>query len=270
MAEIHPAAIVEDGARIGADVSIGAFSMIGAEVALDDGVAIGAHVIVRGKTHVGARTRVSEFASIGGEPQDLSYKGQDTSVVIGSDCVIREYATIHRGTARGRGMTTVGAHTFLMIAAHVAHDCVVGEHVILTNQATLGGHSVVGDYAILGGLAAVQQRSRIGAHAFIGGLTGVNADIIPFAMALGDRAELAGINVTGLKRRGYDRKALHALRGAYDLFFFSSGSREERIAGVAERFGEVPAVGELLAFLRESGNRPLALPRKNQAVVEFD
>src|SRR5690606_2897603 len=134
--------------------------------------------------------------------QDVSYRGEPTAVEVGPDCVIREYATIHRGTARGRGVTTVGANCFLMVAAHVAHDCIVGNHTILTNQATLGGHSTLGDHAILGGLSAVQQRCRVGAHAFVGGLTAVVSDIVPFTMAVGQRAALAGINVRGLRRRG--------------------------------------------------------------------
>jgi UDP-N-acetylglucosamine acyltransferase len=157
-----------------------------------------------------------------------------------------------------------------MIAAHVAHDCVVGDHVILTNQATLGGHSEVGEYAILGGLSAAQQHSRIGAHCFIGGLTGVRSDIIPFAMAVGERAELAGINVIGLKRRGFDNATIHALRAAYDLFFFSPGTREERIAIVEEKLPDIPAVGQMAAFLRAGGNRPVALPRKRLGAGEFD
>jgi UDP-N-acetylglucosamine acyltransferase len=270
MADIHPTAIIEDGARLGAGVSIGPFAMVGREVELEDGVTLDANVIVRGRTRIGARTRISPFAVIGGDPQDLSYQGQDTGVEIGADCVIREYATIHRGTARGRGTTTVGAHCFLMTGSHVAHDCVVGDHVILTNQATLGGHGEVGEYAILGGLSAAQQRSRIGAHCFIGGLTGVRSDIIPFAMAVGERAQLAGINVTGLKRRGFDNATIHALRAAYDLFFFATGSRAERIARVAETFPDVAAIGQLTDFLRASGNRPVALPRKRLGAVEID
>jgi UDP-N-acetylglucosamine acyltransferase len=270
MTEIHPTAIVEDGARLGEGVSVGAFAMVDRDVTLEDGVALDAHVIVRGRTVIGARTRISPFAVIGGEPQDLSYQGQDTAIEIGPDCIIREHTTIHRGTARGRGTTTIGPHCFLMIASPVAHDCVVGEHVILTNQATLGGHSEVGDYAILGGLSAAQQRSRIGAHCFVGGLAGVRSDITPFTMAVGERAELAGINVTGLRRRGFDNATIHALRGAYDLFFFGSGNREERLAAVVRRFSDVPAVGQMVDFLKASGNRPLALPRKRLGAVAFD
>lgn len=265
MTGIHPTAIVEDGARIGTDVSIGAFSIVGPAVTLGDGVVIDEHVILKGRTTVGERTRIAAFAAIGGEPQDLSYKGEDAGIAIGADCIIREYATIHRGSAKGEGMTTVGDHCFLMIGSHVAHDCKLGDHVILTNQATLGGHSTVGEYAILGGLAAVQQSTRVGAHAFVSGLTGVTRDIVPFVMVTGYRDCLAGINVIGLKRRGFDREAIRALRAAYDAFFSSGGPRAERIAHLEGRFGGVAAVGQLVDFLKATGERPLSLPRRGGA-----
>jgi UDP-N-acetylglucosamine acyltransferase len=261
MGLIHPTAIVEDGARLGADVTVGAFSIVSSEATLEDGVSLDSHVIIRGRAAIGARTRIAAFAVIGGEAQDLSYKGEPTTVSIGADCVIREHVTIHRGTARGRGATDIGANCFFMIGTHIAHDCVVGRNVILTNQALLGGHSEIGDYAILGGLAAVQQRCRVGAHAFVGGLTGVTRDIVPFAMATGRWAQISGVNVVGLSRRGYSRETIHQLRAAYKLFFSSPGPRADRLAALTDRFAGVPAVEELIAFIRASGDRPLALPR---------
>ena len=270
MASIHPTAIVEDGARVGAEVTIGAFSIVGREATLGDGVRLAAHVIISGRTSVGARTRIAAFAVIGGEPQDVTYRGEATAVEIGPDSVIREHVTIHRGTARGRGTTTIGAHCFMMVGSHVAHDCIVGDHAIFTNQATIGGHTTVGDYAILGGLTAVQQRCRVGAHAFVGGLTGVDGDVAPFVMALGERARLAGVNVRGLKRRGYDREVIHALRSAYNAFFFSSGSRAERIASVTERFGTVPVVAEFVEFIRASDEHRLILPRTRAEETDDD
>jgi len=264
MKRIHPTAIVEDGARLGAEVSVGAYSLIGADVVLGDGVKVDTHVIIGGRTTVGEATRISSFAAIGGDPQDMSYRGEATAVNIGPRCVIREHVTVHRGTARGRGATTIGADCFMMIATHVAHDCVVADHVILTNQATLGGHVDVGEYAIIGGLTAVQQRVRIGAHAFIGGMTGVSRDVVPFAMALGERARLAGINVRGLKRRGFDHDTIHALRGAQRLFFSLSGPRTERIAAVDEAFGTFAPVRQFIDFLQAAGNRPLSLPRGHE------
>ena len=262
MTGVHPTAIVEDGATIGADVIVGPFSLIGEGVTLADGVAIDARVIIRGRTSIGERTRISAHAYIGGEPQDLSFGGEDTAIEIGADCIIRENATIHRGTARGRGITSIGNRCFLMVGSHIAHDCVVGDHVILTNNALLGGHSQIGDYAILGGAAAVQQRVRIGAHCFIGGMTGVERDVVPYAMAAGRSAEIAGVNVRGLKRRGFTHDDLLTLRAAYRTFFGHHGPRPERLAAVEEAFGNVPAVGPLVDFLRATGDRPLVLPRK--------
>jgi UDP-N-acetylglucosamine acyltransferase len=235
--------------------------VVGREVVLEDGVTLDPHVMIRGRTAIGARTRVATLAVLGGEAQDLSYKGEDTSLVIGPDCVIREHATVNRGTARGRGTTVIGANCFLMTAAHVAHDCVLGNNVILTNLATLGGHTTVGEYAILGGMTAVQQRTRIGAHTFIGGMSGVSRDVIPFVMATGRFARLAGLNVVGLKRRGYDKETLHALHQAYRLFFTTQGPRTDRLAAVTEKYGTVPAVMAMIDFIRDAGNRPLALPR---------
>ncbi len=263
MTGVHPTAIVEDGARLGAGVTIGAFSTVGPEVTLGDGVTVDSHAIVRGRTSVGARTRIGPHVFIGGDPQDLSYQGEDTGVTIGTDCVIREHSTVNRGTARGRGLTSIGDHCFMMIGAHVAHDCIVADHVILTNNTLLGGHSEIGEYAILGGASAVQQRTRVGAHCFIGGLVGVTSEVVPYAMVIGHRGEIVGVNVRGLSRRGFDRPAIHAVRSAFKLFFGSTGPRAQRIAALEARFGDVPAVQTMIDFLHGVGERPLTLPRKN-------
>ncbi len=223
---------------------------------------IGPHVIVNGRTQLGERTRVWAHAFIGGDPQDLSFDGEDTGITVGSDCIIREYATVHRGTVHGRGMTTIGNHCFLMVGAHVAHDCIVGDHVILTNNTLLGGHSQIGDYAILGGASAVQQRTRVGAHCFIGGLVGVTSDVVPYAMVIGHRGTIVGVNVRGLSRRGFDRKTIQKLRAAYAMFFGSTGKRSQRIAALEREFADVPAVTALIEFLRQAGEHPLTLPRK--------
>jgi len=262
MSSVHPTAIVEDGASIADDVTVGPFTVIGPEVTLAEGVTVGSHAIVTGRTTVGPRTRISSHVFIGGEPQDLSYKGEDTGVTLGADCVVREHATIHRGTSRGRGVTTLGDRCFLMVGSHVAHDCIVGDHAILTNNALLGGHSQIGEYAILGGASAVQQFTRIGAHCFVGGLVGVAHDIVPYAMTVGHRAVIAGVNVRGLKRRGFDTEAIHAIRAAYRAFFQTSGPRADRIAAVEQEFAGVPAVGAITTFLRVSGDRPLTLLRQ--------
>ena len=261
MGDIHKSAIVEDGARIGAGVRIGAYSIIERDVVLEDNVTIHSHVVVSGHTTIGAGSTLYPFAAIGGPPQDTSYKGEPTTVVIGPNCIIREHATVNRGTARGRGETRVGANCFLMIASHIAHDCLVGDRVVLVINAALGGHVEIGEHAILGGLAAIQQYCRIGAHAFIGGLSGVNSDVIPFASAIGERAELGGLNLVGLKRRGFDRPTIHALRAAYQAIFNGGGTRAERLERVAEKYPDVPPVMMVVDFIRKSGDRPLCTPR---------
>jgi len=261
MAEIHPTAIVADGAQVGADVRIGAFSIVGPDVVLEEGVVVHSHVLIEGHTRIGARTVIFPFAAIGGPPQDTSYRNEPTEVEIGPDCIIREQVTVHRGTARGRGKTTIGKGSFLMIGSHVAHDCIVGEDVVLVNNATLGGHVEIGDHAILGGLSAIQQHCRVGAHAFIGGVSGVTTDVIPFVSAIGQRAEIGGLNIVGLKRRGFDRPTIHALRAAYKAVFDGSGTRAERVERVAEKYADVPAVMMIVDFIRAGDDRPLCLPR---------
>jgi UDP-N-acetylglucosamine acyltransferase len=216
---------------------------------------------VSGHTTIGAGTALYPFSAVGGPPQDTSYKGEPTTVVVGPNCIIREHATINRGTARGRGETRIGANCFLMVASHVAHDCLVADRVVLVNNATLGGHVEIGEHAIVSGLAAVQQHCRIGSHAFIGGLSGVNSDVIPFASAIGERAELGGLNVVGLKRRGFDRPTIHALRAAYQAIFNGGGTRAERLERVVEKYPDVAPVMMMVDFIRKSGDRPLCTPR---------
>jgi UDP-N-acetylglucosamine acyltransferase len=261
MGDIHQSAIVEDGARIGVNVRIGPYSIIERDVVLEDNVVVHSHAVVSGHTTIGAGTALYPFAAVGGPPQDTSYKGEPTTVVVGPNCIIREHATINRGTARGRGETRIGANCFLMVASHVAHDCLLADRVVLVNNATLGGHVEIGEHAIVSGLSAVQQHCRIGSHAFIGGLSGVNSDVIPFASAIGERAELGGLNVVGLKRRGFDRPTIHALRAAYQAIFNGGGTRAERLERVAEKYPDVAPVMMMVDFIRKSGDRPLCTPR---------
>jgi len=258
---IHPTAIIEDGAQLGNGVAIGPYSIIGPEVVVGEGTRIAGHVEITGRTTIGANTVVFPFACIGCRPQDTSYADEPSSVRIGDNCIIREHVTIHRGTKRGRMHTEIGDHCFLMVGAHVAHDCILGSHVTMVNGATIGGLVEIGDYATLGGLAAVQQRLRVGAYAFVGGLTGVNAEIIPFAIAVGDRAELGGLNIVGLKRRGFDRPTIHALRASYREIFFGRGTLDERVERAAEQFSDMKAVMTIIDFVRQGGNRPLCTPR---------
>jgi UDP-N-acetylglucosamine acyltransferase len=258
---IHPTAIVEDGAKIAGGVSVGPFSIVGQHVSLGEGVSLASHVVVTGRTTVGARTRIFPFASIGHQPQDLKYKGEPSTLDIGSDCLIREGVTINPGTEGGGMRTTIGNACAFLANSHVGHDCHVGNNVIFSNNVMLAGHCTVGDFAILGGGAAVIQFARIGAHAFLGGMSGLENDLIPYGMALGNRAYLSGLNIVGLQRRGFPRDDIHGLRRAYRLLFADEGTLAERVADVAAEFAGHAAVEEIVAFIREGGRRSLCTPR---------
>ena len=265
MAAIHAMAVVEPGARLGADVKIGPYCVVGPDVELGDGVELVSHVVVAGATRVGPRTRIYPFASIGHPPQDLKYKGEPSRLEIGADNVIREHVTMNPGTGGGGLLTRVGDHCLFMIGSHVAHDCRIGNHVVMANNATIGGHVEIDDWAILGGLVAVHQFVRIGKHAIIGGMSGVENDVIPYGSAMGDRARLGGLNIVGLKRRGFDRNALHDIRRAFRLLFADEGTMVERLADVAELFPENEPVMEIVRFIQSASDRAICQPRRNAA-----
>ncbi len=258
---IHPTAVVEDGAAIAPGATVGPFCVVGAEVVLDDGVELVSHVAVAGRTTIGPGTKVWPFASIGHQPQDLKYAGEASSLEIGSGNMIREHVTMNPGTSGGGMLTRVGNGGLFMMGAHVGHDCMLGDHVIMANNATLAGHVEVGDHAFLGGLSAVHQFVRIGTSAMIGGMTGVEKDVIPFGMAIGNRADLGGLNLVGLKRRGFDRDTIHALRTAYRELFYGEGSLQQRAPGVAEAHPDVGAVRELIDFVLADTARSFCTPR---------
>ena len=261
MTEIHATAIVDPKAKIGANVRIGPFCVIGPHVELDDGVELLSHVAVDGRTRIGAETKIFPFASIGHIPQDLKYHGEQSTLEIGRRNQIREYVTIQPGTEGGGMITRVGDNCLFMASAHVAHDCQLGDNVIMANNATLAGHVSVGDWAFLGGLCAVHQFVRIGRHAMIGGMSGVEADVIPFGMVLGNRAYLSGLNIVGLRRRGFGREEIHTLRNAYRLLFAPEGTLQERLADVEEQFSANAGVTEITAFMRSETNRQFCVPR---------
>lgn len=260
-AGIHPTAIVEDGARLGAGVRIGPYCMVGREVRLGDGVELISHVVVAGTTEIGAGTRIFPFASIGHQPQDLKYQGEPCSLTIGSKCIIREGVTMNPGTAGGGSVTIVGDGCAFLANSHVGHDCRVGNNVIFSNNVMLAGHCTVGDYAIIGGGAAVIQFARVGQHAFVGGMSGLENDLIPYGMAIGNRAHLSGLNIVGLQRRGFSRADIHDLRRAYRLLFAAEGTLMERMEDVAEEFAGHACVQEILAFIRAGGKRSLCTPK---------
>jgi UDP-N-acetylglucosamine acyltransferase len=257
---IHPTAVVEDGAVLGADVEIGPFCTIGPDVELGDGCVLKSHVVVAGHTRIGARTRIFPFASLGHEAQDLKYRGEHATLTIGADCLIREGVTMNAGTEGGGSHTVVGNNCAFLANSHVGHDCRVGDYVIASNGALLAGHVQVGDNVILGGGSAVIQFARVGAHAFVGGLSGLERDLIPFGMAVGDRARLSGLNLVGLRRRGFGRDDISALRAAYRMLFSDSGTLQERVHEVATAFPEVAIVQDVVRFVRDGGDRALCTP----------
>ncbi len=254
---IDPTARVAPGAQIGDRVWIGPYCIIGPDVIVGEGCRLVAHVHVTGHTTIGARTVVYPFASLGTPPQSVKYGGGPTRLVIGTDCDIRENVTINTGTEDDRGVTEVGDRCFLMAGSHVAHDCKVGSDVTFANNAVIGGHVSIGDHSFLGGQAAVRQFVRVGEGAMIVGLSGVRADIIPWGMAQGPLANLVGINVVGLRRRGFARSEILRLRVAYRELFLGNGLFRDRLARVEERHSGDRLVGSVLAFIR-GGTRPLA------------
>lgn len=260
MADIHASAIVEDGASLADDVVIGPFCHVGPKVELGAGVRLESHVVVAGKTQVGKATHIFPFASIGHQPQDLKYGGEESELIIGENNMIREHVTMNPGTAGGGLVTTVGDNGLFMMSAHVAHDCVVGDNVILVNNATLAGHVTVGDFAIVGGLSAVHQFVRIGQHAMIGGMSGVENDVIPYGSVHGNRAVLQSLNLIGIKRRGFSRDEIHNLRKAYRLIFANEGTFAERVEDVAELFPDNEPVMDIVNFIRADSSRAMCQP----------
>lgn len=258
---IHPTAIVEDGATLGDGCRIGPYSMVGADVTLGEGCELVSHVVVAGRTRIGGGTRIFPFASIGHQPQDLKYHGEPSTLSIGNNCIIREGVTLNPGTEGGGMSTTIGDDCAFLANSHVGHDCHVGNSVIFSNNVMLAGHCEVGNFVIIGGGAAVIQFARVGSHAFVGGMSGLENDLIPYGMALGNRAHLSGLNIVGLQRRGFSRDAIHDLRRAYRLLFAEEGTLSERVEDVGAEFSEHPVVNEILEFIRVGGKRSLCTPR---------
>jgi len=265
-AVVHPTAIVGSGARLADGVKIGPYCIVGDNVVLRDNVELISHVTIDGHTEIGASSRVFPFASIGHQPQDRKYHGEASRVVIGERCEIRESATINPGTEVGGMVTRIGNDCLIMAGAHVAHDAVLGNNVIMANYTGVAGHCVVGDNVIFGGTCVVHQFTRIGAHAFIGAASMVDGDVIPYGMAVGNRAALTGLNLIGLKRHKFDREAIHRLRAAYRLIFASEGTLRERVEDAAELFKNDPLVQDVVSFIAAASDRPILLPRNGHDI----
>lgn len=258
--KIHPTAIVSETAKLGDGVTIGPYCVVDGDVELGNEVELISHVVVTGQTQIGAHTRIFPFASVGNPPQDLKYSGEKSRLVIGKGCTIRENVTINPGT-RGGGMETrIGNDCLFMAGAHVAHDCRIGNNVIVANYVAIAGHCQIGDFVNLGGLVGVHQFVRIGSHAFIGAQSMVDADIIPYGMAVGNRARLAGLNLIGLKRRKFPREQIHQLRAGYRALFSGENTLSERVDKTAEAYRDAPLVKDVIAFIKDAPTRSLCLP----------
>jgi len=258
---IHPTAIIEAGAILGDGVKIGPYCHVGENVKLGDRVELKSHVVIAGYTSIGEETVVFPFASLGHEPQDLKYRGEKSTLVIGKRNKIREHVTMNPGTEDDCMTTIVGDDCLFMMAAHVAHDCVVGDRVIMANNATLAGHVVVGNYSIIGGLSAVHQFVRIGEHAMIGGKSAVEHDVIPYGLVKGERASLAGLNLIGLERRGFDKLTIRKLMKAYkSIFKASEGTLVELTDKAANDYASDDVVMLVVDFIRSKEDRAICRP----------
>ena len=260
MSRIHPTAVVDGDAVLADGVEIGPWCIVGPGVVLADDVRLISHVVVQQDTIVGARTAIHPFCVIGGDPQHGGYKGEPVRLEIGEDCLVREHSTFNRGTPIGGGLTRIGKGCMFMTGAHVGHDAIVGDNVTFANHATLGGHAEVGDRVFLGGLAAVHQFGRVGQGAIVGGLAAVTRDVIPYGSAWGNHAQLHGLNLIGLKRKGYDKSAIRRLLAAFRDLFEGGGTFAERLDAVEAGYIDLPEIMEIVAFIREDGKRPLCLP----------
>jgi len=249
---IHPTAIIEPGAQLGDNVTVGAYTIIREHVSIGAGTVVGPHVVIEGRTSIGCDNEIFQFASIGAIPQDLKFHGEETTLTIGDRNKIREFVTIHLGTEDGGGKTIIGSDNLFMAYTHVAHDCIVGDHIVLANNATLAGHVEVADYAILGGMSAVHQFTRIGCHVMASGGSMIAQDLPPYVIAQGDRAKTVGLNLIGLKRRGFNAETLSAIKKAYKLVFRSGLRQEEALQQIAETVEQFPEVVLFTDFIRNS------------------
>ena len=249
---IHPTAIISTDATLAEGVDIGPYSIIGPDCHIGKNTSIGPHVVIESHTDIGEGCRISQFASLGGAPQDLKYRGEATRVVIGNYNTIREYVTINRATTADIGVTLIGNHNLLMAYCHVAHNCKLENHIVMANAANLAGHIHVEDFAIIGGLSGVHQFTRIGAHCIIGGASAVTKDVAPFVMASGNYAKLFGLNMIGLKRRGFTDETIQALKKAYRIVFRSSLLLSMAIKKVEQEVEDLPEVRQFLTFIRDS------------------
>ena len=256
---IHPTSIIDKNAKISKTVEIGPYTVIGPNVEINDEVEIHSHVNIAGNTKVGKGTKIFPFSSIGTQPQDLKYKGEKNSLIIGKNNIIREYVTINPGTQGGGKITKIGDNCLFMISSHIAHDCQIGNNVVIANNVPLGGHVIIEDSVVIGGNSAVQQFTRIGRLAMVGGMTGVLKDVIPFGLSFGNRNYLKGINLIGLRRNKYKNKAIMELSEAYKKIF-SSKNLHENLSKINGEYKENDLVKEVINFIGKDKKRPICTP----------
>ena len=252
MSRIHQTALIDRQAEIDSDVEVGPYTIIGAGVRIGKATKIASHVVIEGRTSLGQGNTIYQFATIGSRPQDLKYRGEASELTIGNHNTIREYVSLNPGTAGGGMVTRVGDHNLLMMHCHIAHDCLIGSHNIIANGATLGGHVVIGDYVIVGGLVGIHQFARIGSGAILGAGSMVSKDVPPFCNATGDRARLRGLNLEGLKRRGFTTTAIDALKKAYRIIFQSKLKTKDALEKVRSEVSPTAEIDILLAFISQS------------------
>ena len=252
MTTIHQTALINRQAEIDSDVEIGPYSVIGAGVRIGKETRVASHVVIEGRTSLGQGNMIYQFATIGSRPQDLKYRGEASELIIGNHNTIREYVSLNPGTAGGGMVTRIGDHNLLMMHCHIAHDCLLGSHNIIANGATLGGHVVVEDYVIVGGLVGIHQFARIGSGAILGAGSMVSKDVPPFCNATGDRARLRGLNLEGLKRRGFTTNAIDALKKAYRIIFQSKLKTKDALEKVRREVSPTAEIDILLAFIAQS------------------
>ena len=256
---IHKTAIIDLNAKISKNVNIGPYTVIGPNVEIGEETEIQSHVNIVGNTKIGKNNKIYPFASIGNDPQDLKYQGEETKLEIGDNNKIREYVTINPGTKGGGGLTKVGNSCLFMVSSHIAHDCIVGDNVILANNVPLGGHANIGDNAIIGGNSAVQQFTRVGKFAMIGGMCGVVRDIIPYGIAHGNRSILQGLNLIGLRRKNVPNKEIMILSDAYKELF-KNKNLTENLNKLSNEIKTNELVSEVIRFIEEDKKRPICTP----------
>ena len=259
---IHKTAIISSKAKISSNVKIGAYSIIGPHVEIDNDVVIQSHVIISGHTIIGKNNRIYPMASIGGDPQDLKYNDEKTTLMIGDNNTVREHVTINTGTIQGGGTTKVGNNNLIMIGAHIAHDCIIGNNIVMANNSAVAGHAEIEDFVIIGAKCGVQQFTRIGKKAMIGGMTGVSRDVIPYGLSTGNRNLLNGINIIGLRRDKVQNKEIIGLTEAYKEIF-KSKNLNENLSKLNRKFKNNILVKEVLEFINKEKKRPICTPYSN-------